>query len=69
MRPLIACKDCKHYDDDWGSSCFRPELMTPHVIYGQVPQMPQVNREDENLCGIGARYFEMRRHWWEIFLG
>lgn len=68
MRPMIACQDCKHYQSDWGSTCHRPEMMKPDVIYGEVSSDPVKNRK-EGLCGIGARYFEMRRPWWRVLSG
>lgn len=69
MSPYIACRDCKFFGDDEGQSCFRPEMMIPHVIYGEVTSFPKTNREDGHRCGIGARYFVPRVVGWRLFRG
>lgn len=66
MRPMIACRNCQYYRDDWGSSCVRPEMMRPDPIEGELPSNPLINRMSAGPCGLGARYFEMRKPWWEV---
>jgi len=67
---MKACKDCHFYDQSWGDSCNRPELRRFDLVDGELPSYPLQNREAEDRCGPGAKFFETRSrpgNWWRAF--
>lgn len=64
-RPLI-CADCQHYSH-YGLCKYGGPQEIDMVTGVKSYRIAAATREDENLCGLSARWFEPRRTWWRLF--
>jgi len=58
MRPYKLCRDCRHFDPDT-VNCLMEKAKQINVVTGDVMYITAYGmRNNYDLCGLGAAYFE-----------
>jgi hypothetical protein len=58
---MIACKDCRFHDDNWGNNCSHPAVQLPDPVHGSVMEMCTTARSAAGKCGPEAKLFTAKR--------
>lgn len=58
---MIACSECRFYDDSFGSHCCHANVMRPDPVHGWALETCHNARADDGKCGPNARFYVTRK--------